>query len=899
MTWLTRLLRRNRLDRELDAELRFHVDEERTRLIAEGVPPDEARRRALAAFGGLQPIAEMARDARGLRWLEHLGQDGRFALRMMRRQPGFTLAAVLSLAAGIGANAAIFSVADALLLRTLPVDRPDELSFINRVLPDDEHTRFSYPWYERIATGVETVSFAAMSSTTPMQTTSDRGAEVVTGQLVSGNWFQVLGVGPAAGRTLVPDDAAGADGQPVAVISHAYWQRRFASDPQVIGATLRVNGMPLTVVGVAARGFSGPSVGFTVDVWMPLPLQHALRYSANAGMDDADDEKPWLPQEGITWLTVIMRAPRDAAGVLERVSDLHRVDIERRAAAADNRERADYTRRERLELLSGARGLSPLRQRYRAPLYVLMAAAAMVLLIGCANLASLLLARGAARSREFALRLSLGAGRGRIVRQLFTESFALSVLGGVGGLFVARWGGDALLRLASSSGGGIPLVLPLDWRFLGFTLAVSVFTGLAFGLIPALKLARGGLASIAQSGARVTAAHRLGPLPFGRVLVVAQVALSIALLVGAILFARTFRNLLAVETGFEGAEILAARIEPRLAGLTPDQLPDLYDRLLTGMRRVPGARSASIAMAGAVSGWQRTSGIVIDGQPRRIGGDGSVREDFVDIGYFDTLGMTLLRGRGFTPRDDRRAPRIAVVNEAMVRKFFGNQDPIGQRFGYGTPADIEIVGVIRDARLDGLRQPPPPIVFYPLPQVMQYAAVAYLRVSPDSVDAARDGLRRAIAAAEPNLAVREIATLGDLSARTVSRERLLSQLTAGFGVLAVAVACLGLYGSLSYSVVRRTKELGVRLALGALPSGVRWQVLRETLTLVALGAVAGVAVAALAATWIASLLYGLSPHDPLTFAIAIGALLVVGGLAGLVPAWRASRVDPLIALRAE
>jgi predicted permease len=330
-----------------------------------------------------------------------------------------------------------------------------------------------------------------------------------------------------------------------------------------------------------------------------------------------------------------------------------------------------------------------------------------------------------------------------------------------------------------------------------------------------------------------------------------------------------------------------------------DQLPDLYDRLITEMRRVPGARHAAIAMAGAVSGWQRISGIVIDGHPPRMGTDASVREDFVSLEYFDTMGMTLLRGRGFTERDDRRAPRVAVINEAMARKFFGDEDPIGKRFGYGTPANIEIVGLLRDARVDGLRRPPPPMAIYPLSQVMQYAAIAYLRVPAESVDHARDGLRRAIAAAEPNLAVREIATLSQLSARTAYSERLLAQLTAGFGALALAVACLGLYGSLSYSVARRTKELGVRLALGALPSRVRWQVLRETLTLVAIGAVAGVVIAALTAAWIASLLYELSPRDPLTFAVAVGVLLVVGGMAGLLPAWRASRVDPLIALRAD
>jgi predicted permease len=897
---MRRLLGRARLERELDAELRYHVDEEAARLVRDGLPAPDARRRALAAFGGLEPIKEQARDARGTRWVEDLLRDLRYALRMMRRQPGFTLAAVVSLALGIGANAAVFSVADALLLRSLPVERPEELSFLNRILPDEQHMRFSYPAYRRIADGAAHGTFAAMSSTALMQQTTATGAEVAIGQLVSGNFFDVLGVGAALGRPLRPEDAREPDGRPVAVLSHGLWQRRFAADPNIVGATIRLNNVALTIVGVIEPAFTGLTVGSRVDIWLPMPLQHPLRYWGNAGMDDAVPRQPWLPQEGITWLTVIMRAaPAGARAELARVSALHRQEIDRRAAEIHAAERADYFRQERLGLLPAARGLSSLREGYAAPLYVLIGTAAIVLLIGCANLASLLLARGAARARESALRLSLGAGRGRVVRQLLTESLMLSIIGGIGGVIIARWGAHTLLRLGSSSSAPIPLALPIDWRFLGFTCALSLLTGLLFGLIPAMKLC-GGLKDAIQSGSRLTAAgERLGPLPFGRLLVVAQVALSITLLVAAILYLRTYRNLLAVETGFQGSEVLFARSDPHLAGLTEDQLPALYDRLLAQATRVPGARAASLAMAGAVTGWQRISAITIEGMPARSGSDGSVREDYVSDAHFDTLGIAFVRGRRFTERDDARAPKVAIVNEAMARKFFGDVDPVGKRFGYGTPADVEIVGVIRDARLDGLRAPPPAIVFYPLRQVSQYAGHLYVRVDAASAGAARSALRRAVNEAAPNLAVREIATLGELAQRTATRERLLSQLTAAFGLLAVGVACLGLYASLSYSVVRRTRELGVRLALGALPSALRWQVLRETMRLVAIGAVAGLLLAALATSWVATLLYGLSPRDPLTFALATVVLAGVGALAGLVPAWRASRVDPLIALRAE
>jgi predicted permease len=379
---------------------------------------------------------------------------------------------------------------------------------------------------------------------------------------------------------------------------------------------------------------------------------------------------------------------------------------------------------------------------------------------------------------------------------------------------------------------------------------------------------------------------------------VAQVALSITLLVGAILFIRTFQNLVGLDMGMERSTVLNARFDPRLAGFTDTQLPALFERLTAAARRVPGARSVSIATTGAVTGWHRISGIVIDGEQPRMGSDGAVREDFVDDAYFSTLGFTLLRGRGFTDRDRAGAPKVAVVNEAMARKFFGGADPIGKRFGYGTPADVEIVGLLRDARIDGLKEAAPAMVFYPLKQGDEYAGNLYVRVADDAREA-RAALQRAIADAEPNLALREVATIAELADRTVSRERLLSQLTAAFGVLAMFVASLGLYGSLSYSVVRRTRELGVRLALGALPSEVRGLVLRETFLLVGLGVVAGAGVAAVVMQSVASLLYGLSPRDPATFLTATTMVVVIGAIAGAVPAWRASRVNPLVALRAD
>ena len=529
-----------------------------------------------------------------------------------------------------------------------------------------------------------------------------------------------------------------------------------------------------------------------------------------------------------------------------------------------------------------------------------MATAGIVLLIGCANLASLLLARGTSRSREFALRLSLGARRGRLVRQMLTESVALACLGGAVALGVAVWGSAALLRLASSSGRGIPLDVALDWRLLGFTAGVSLLTGLAFGLTPALRLSRADLAESMKPGGRVAGdSRRAGTLPFGRLLVAGQVALSLTLLIGAVLFLRTFGNLLGVQSGLDQSQIVTARFDPRLAQIPPDKMPALYDRLLDEARRIPGAQKVSIAMAGAVTGSQRTSGIVVAGQPRRRGQDGVAREEFIGPDYFQLMGLPIVRGRDFAPEDAARKPEVIIINETMARAFFAETDPIGKRLGYDETANMEIVGVVRDALIDGLRQPSPRLVYHNLKSHPEEAARnLYVRVS-GSAAAAKTMLAQAVARAEPGLALREVVTIDELLSRTVSNERLMSRLIGAFSLLAVLVACVGLYGTISYSVARRTSEIGVRMALGASPGRVMGQVLAETAWLVGIGAVAGVGVSLVALRYTSTLLFGLSPRDPATLVGSAVALAVVGLLAGLVPARRAARVDPLTALRLE
>jgi predicted permease len=902
MRWIMRLFRRGRLERELDAELWFHVDEEVRRLEADGLTPDEARRRALAAFGGIEPAKEQARDARGTRWLEDLGRDLRYGLRLMRRSPGFAAAAILSLAVGIGANGTIFGLASALLLRPLDVERPGQLYFLNRAGYDDPNYWFSYPDFGRLRVAVPDVDFAAFGSITRVQVDRGSGSELVLGQLVSGNYFDLLGVRASAGRVLTPADTAKVGSAPVVVVSRTWWVRELGADPGAIGSTMRVNGVPLTIVGVTAGAFSGLEVGQPVSLWLPATMQHELRLQSNASVDNADESKPWLTQDGIKWATLVARVPANVgrASAAARIAAFEHRELKDAAAKITDTAQRAYRLREHVELVPGSRGQSDLRDDFSQPLGVLMVTVGIVLLIACANLASLLLARSTARTREFALRVSLGAGRGRLVRQLLTESLMLAALGGLAGLGLAELGGHALLRMASSGSAPIPLDLPVDWRLVGFTLAVSAMTGLLFGLGPAVHAARAGIGDPLRAGTRVTSDEwRPGHFAFGRVLIVVQVALSLALLVGAVLFVRTFRNLMAADEGFDQTSVVLAQFDPRLAGLRADQLPALYARLLDAARRVPGATSASLGLTGPVTGSARMSTVQIDDEPMRPGTDSVVREDFVWPGYFRTTGMTMQRGRAFSDQDDVHGQKVAIVNQTMARHFFGGVDPVGHRLGYDTPTDVRIVGVVRDARMDGPREAVPPMVYYPLRQHPdEFAGNLYVRVRGTG-EGARAPLRTAMTAAEPELAVRQVVTLAELTERTVSASRLLSELTGFFGLLAIAVACLGLYGTLSYSVSRRANEIGVRLALGASPAGVRWLVVRETLALLAGGSAGGLVVAWAACSYLGAQFYGLSPHDPITYACAAAGLVAVGLLAGALPARRASRVDPLVALRAE
>ncbi|MFN8573774.1 MAG: ABC transporter permease [Gemmatimonadaceae bacterium] len=901
MSWIGRLLRRRAMERDLDKELRFHLDEEARRHTAVGVDPREAERRARIALGGLEQTKESTRDARGTRWLEDIGSDVRYAVRALRRTPVFTASAILTLAVGIGANTAVFNLTDAVLLRTLPVLRPNELVAVKRVGLGDDNYRFSHPSYERLRHAMpDTTAMAAMSSTLRMWAMIGDAPEATIGQLVSGEWFGVLGVRPAMGRLIDPSDNRDLGGHPVAVLSHAYWDRRFGRSPSVIGSTLRVNGVALTVIGVAAPRFFGMKPGDDVDLYAPLVMQHELRYQSNASVDNADGSKPWIPQIGIAWLTVIARAaPDQRAQVESRLERDFRGALTDEVASREEQVRT-FRMREHVRLEPAGRGLSDLRKDLGAPMLTLMASVGLVLLIACANLASLLLARTTARSQELSIRASLGARSGRLIRQGFTESLTLALIGGVCSLLVARWGSVALLHLLTSNTNTPSQALQLTFepRLLAFAFGLSLLVGVLFGVAPALRIGHADLHAVFKTGGRVVGARHGNRFPLGRVLVAGQIALSLALVVLATLFARTLRNFTAIDPGFDQHQVAEARIDVRAAGYAAERLPALNDRLIEAVRAVPRVRSVSVSVTGVATGHMRTSSVEIPGQVHGPEWDGTVQENTVTPAFFETVGLSLMRGRGFTASDATGAPPVAVVSQSMARYFFGTEEAIGRRFSTGDSA-IEVIGVVRDARVNTIKDAPPRMAYYPLAQVpSEY---------PNGIEVRFDGpavtviplIRAAIASVDRALPVREIVTLDELLGRGLREQSLVSQLAGLFSILALLLASIGLYGVMAYTVAQRSTELGVRLALGAKPAEVRGVVLRDTLRIVVIGLVAGAVILIPSLGAVESLVYGVSPRDPATLAAAAALLLLVGTLAGFVPAWRASRIDPARALRAE
>jgi predicted permease len=821
------------------------------------------------------------------RWEDAMIQDLRFGLRMLLKHKGFTLVAVLSLALGIGANTAIFTIVDAVLLKLLPVKNPEQLVALDSFNNRGEQRNFSHPVFTnlRANTSVFSGMFAAEDGTTTMEVAGPESGlqpEDAEVQLVSGECFQVLGVEPVLGRALTSADDQSPGAHPVAMLSYSFWQRRFAGDVSVIGETIAVKDHPFTVIGVTPRGFFGEAVGRAPDVWAPLMMEPVLNRNASH-----------LRDANTGWLRIMARLqPGGGEKQAEAALTLSLEQLKTESGDVGKSARNIA----KIEVLPGRQGLPEFRNRFAQPLRILMAVVGLVLLIACANIANLMLARGAARQKEVAIRLAIGAGRVRLIRQFFTESLLLATVGGALGLLFAVWGSRLLLALVSEAATPIPIDVTPNARILGFTLALSLLTALLFGLAPAFIITR----QEVNTALKDTSSMR-PRLSLSRPLVVGQVALSLLLLSGAGLFVQTLRNLRTVNLGFAAEQIIQARINPQASGYKREQLPGLYQRLLDGLNSAPGVRSASLSSTGFRTGTSRTCCIAVEGYTHRPDEDREIQTFSVTAGYLDTIGLPLVMGRDFAPREvsnkPNESPKVAIINETMARYYFGEENPLGRRFGWGDQSvkyDFEIVGVVRDANYGNLRGRTRPLIYFPA----QGGTLLVVRAGEESSTLLAT-IRQEIQAVDKSLEIVSIQTVPQLLEQALVQEQMLAKLSSFFSLLALLLACIGLCGLMSYDVARRTREIGIRMALGARGLNVLTMVLRETLWLVVIGLVIGLAGALLSMKLIGGLLFGLSPADPLTLSLATLLLVAVAVLAGSIPARRAARVDPMVALRHE
>jgi putative ABC transport system permease protein len=907
---LSWLVGRDRAERHLDDELRTFIDMSTAEKMRDGLPPIEARRLAILELGGLEQTKERVRTSRHGALLDEVGSDMRYALRTFVKDRSFTAVVVLSLALGIGANTAIFSLVDGLLLRTLPVKEPGRLAILGADGPSRQ-TTWTYPIWEQIQQHADAFDGAFAWTRFDAQFNLSQGGEtqLVSGMWVSASTFSTLGVTTVLGRPFMPADDVRGGGRsgPVAVISHAFWQRHFGGAPDVVGRTLTLERIPFTIVGVTQPGFFGLSVGRSYDVAIPFGVEPLVRGTKESRLDRRTS---W-------WLTIMVRLKREqtiehATTVLRGLQpQIREATLPPQLSAADAE---DYLE-DPFAFAPAASGRSELRRQYQRPLIVLMVVVALVLLIACANIANLLLARATARGHEWSVRLALGASRGRLARQLLTESLMLAALGAAAGLVVAQWGSALLVDQLSSQ--SVVLASRLDWRVLAFTAAVTFVAALVFSVAPALRAARG--APVDAMKAQVRSHSASGRASVASGLVVAQVILSVVLVVCAGLFLRTFSSLVHVPLGFERDGVLLVDVDAGRSGIPPEALASTYDRMRQRMLAVPGVQSAGVSLVAPLSGamWSRRVEVSGSSMAKTEHIDGPEGFGYTDAeipdssplslfnavtpGWLSTYGTTVLAGRDIAESDVRTAAGVALVNQAFARKFLDGANPVGHTVRttrVNETATREIVGLVADAVYRSVRDPILPTVYVPLAQYDADAAVAAppevtlsIRATSHSPATLTKSVAAAIAEIGPTLAL-TIRPLADQVNDTLTQERLLAMLSASFGALALLMAAVGIYGVTSYSVSLRRTEIGIRMALGATRGAIMRLVLGRLSGLVGLGIVAGLALGAWASRFVATLLFGLEPGDPVTLIAAAVTLALIGAAAGWLPAHRASRLDP-------
>jgi predicted permease len=889
------------LERELRSDLELEEEEQRE----SGLSPQEARYAARRAFGNPTLIRERTRETWGWASLERLWQDLRYALRQLRGTPAFTVTAVLILALGIGAVTAVFSLIDAALLKMLPVKNPEQLVQFKNISPTFPiNDAFSYPalgtmsQQSQVLAGV--LGFRKLYN---IDFEVDGQSGLAQGQLVSGTYFSVLGVKAIRGRTILPADESVAGPNPVAVIGYDYWRSRFGLDPGIVGKKILLNNAPFTIVGVTEPEFYGVQPGAKIDVSVPLTTMVLV----NPGFAAAGTQYDVLKAPMRNWLYVMGRlqpgvSREKATARLQPVF----TELKREAVASLAGEPVDSPALRqavldgRLQLDPASQGLATLREQFSKPLWVLMAVVALLLLITCANVANLQLARANAREREIAVRLAIGAGKFRLMRQLITESVLLGVIGGALGVALAYWGSGSLLALMAQGRSPVSLRVHPDLTVLAFALAVSLLTALVFGTIPAWRSTdvnpSHALAQNARSSTSPRQRHGLG-----KALVVLQVAVSLVLVVGAGLLTRSLSNLREYYPGFNRDNVLLFHVDPPIIG-TKDVVP-LYQQLLSRLREIPGVRSASLSVHEPLSTNVSDSSVKVQGPSARKGED-LAPVDIEPIGpdYFATMETPVVRGREFQVGDRAGAPEVAVVNQSMARHFFGDADPIGRFVSIpayrGDTNWMQIVGEVRDVKVHDLRESPTLMLYVPMWQAPEGGATFEVRTAIDPANV-QTGVLGAVKSIESRLPIYSVKSLDDQLDDSLVEERLVGSLSSTFGMLALLLTCIGLYGLMAYTVNRRTGEIGIRMALGAQRSRIARMILRETFVLVLCGLVIGVPAALLASRLIAAQLFGLKPGDPLTFLAACAVMAAVTITASYIPAHRAASVDPMRALRSE
>jgi len=900
---LRSLFRRSRIEDELDAELRYHLDQQARAFAAQGLSPADARHAALRAMGGVDQSKEACRDARRVAWIENLACDVRYAARVLRRSPGFTCVAILSLALGIGANTAIFQLLDAIRLRSLPVANPQELAEVRPAgghggmgLTNGFNSEMTNPLWEEIRDRQD--AFAGVFAWGTTGFLVGRGAETqnVNGLWVSGDFFSVLRVAPARGRLIAAADDQRGCGPRSAVISYAFWQGHFGGSDSAIGTTMTIFGKPIEVIGVTPPEFFGLEIGKRFDVALPI-------CSAATWGNSLDQRHVW-------WLTVMGRLKPGwtLARASEHMRAMSAAVFEATVPPGYEATSREIYRKFQLTAEPAGSGVSRLRGMYERSLWLLLGITALVLLIACANLANLMLARAAAREREVAIRVAIGASRIRVAMQLLSESLLLAAIGGVLGAGLAAFLSRAVIAFLTTGGDELHLDVGLDWQIFTFTAASALLTCILFGLAPAVKSSLVEPAASVKSGGRGTTIGR-ERFMFRRVLVAGQVSVSLILLVVALLFVRSFRNLITLDTGFRRDGIVLALFAD-LSG--PREAPDrrsavlaMQAMLVDAIRSVPRVEAAAVSSQFPLNGSSWTQGVRVPGVDRSPGGQrGSSKFTYIGADYFKTFGIPMLAGRDVNDFDTSDGRKVVIVSEAFVRRFFANTNALGRVVRTVAEPNYpealyEVVGVVGDTKYADLRGEIPPIAYVPIaqhPNLQSLKGIAF-RSSAPLADVIAD-VRRRIGAMNPNI-VMQFGVLETQIREGLVRERLMAWLAGFFGALAALLATVGLYGVISYMVVSRRNEIGIRLALGASARGIVRLIFRETALMLAIGVAVGAVLAVAAARSAAVLLFGLSPHDLPTLVAAVLLLAVTAGLAGYVPARRASKVDPMEALRCD